>query len=146
MNEELANKIYQHGFPRDRAKLIHAFVGGSALHGVKVEGTDDTDIYGIFVEIPEYLLGLDRNEHFVTSTSPDSERNTPSDVDITCYSLRKWAGLAAKGNPTVIQFLFTPAGISDVEWIAILANRDLFLAKSHKHQYAGYADAQLRRM
>jgi hypothetical protein len=34
------------GFPLDRADIIHAFVGGSALHGVKLSGTDDTDVYG----------------------------------------------------------------------------------------------------
>lgn len=31
------------GFPSDRADVIHAFVGGSALHGIKLQGTDDTE-------------------------------------------------------------------------------------------------------
>jgi hypothetical protein len=34
------------GFPKEVAEIIHAFVGGSALHGVKLHGTDETDVYG----------------------------------------------------------------------------------------------------
>jgi len=148
MDENLTQTIRNFGFPDDRARLIHAFVGGSALHGVKLPGTDDTDIYGIFVEHPEVALGLDAFEHFVTSTAAQADRNKPTDVDITCYSLRKWARLAARGNPTVLQFLFTPsgAGLGDWAWSAILGQREKFLAKSHYKQYAGYAEAQLARM
>jgi len=146
MNAELLPIILGMGFPVGRANLIHAFVGGSALHGIKLEGHDDLDLYGIFIEKPEAVLGLERFEHFVTSTAEDSRRNTEKDVDITCYSLRKWAGLAVKGNPTVVQFLFTPAGIGDVFWSSVLSERQSFLGRSHYHQYAGYADAQLRRM
>lgn len=146
MNLELVDKIVEMGFPLDRSKLIHAFVGGSTLHGVKLEGKDDLDLYGIFIEHPASILGLGRFEHFVTSTAAQAERNTTSDVDVTCYSLRKWAALALKGNPTVLQFLFTPALEGDAFWSAVLGMRTSFLARTHGHQYMGYADAQLRRM
>ncbi len=36
----------QFGYNED---LIHVFVGGSKLHGAKVQGTDDLDIYGVAV-------------------------------------------------------------------------------------------------
>jgi hypothetical protein len=36
-------------------RLIHLFVGGSELHGAKVHGTDDLDIYGIYIEPPELV-------------------------------------------------------------------------------------------
>jgi len=146
VDSALQGAILGFGFPVERAALIHAFVGGSSLHGVKLEGADDTDIYGIFVERPECVLGLDRFEHFVTSSAAQGNRNKPSDIDVTCYSLRKWAGLAAKGNPTVLQFLFTPAHQGDLAWSKIVGHRDRFLAKSHYKQYMGYADAQLKRM
>jgi len=146
MDAVIVNQIIAMGFPVTKATLIHALVGGSALHGVKVEGRDDLDVYGIFVERPGHILGLDRFEHFVTSTSPESRRNTAADVDVICYSLRKWARLAAKGNPTVLQLLFTPAGPDDIWWSSVLGNRDKFLARSHARQYMGYADAQLKRM
>ncbi len=138
--------ILRMGFPQSQADIIHAFVGGSALHGVKLQGTDDTDVYGIFIEKPWLALGIDEMEHFVTSTSPQTRRNVASDVDVTCYSLRKWAKLTAKGNPTIIHSLFTPADQGEKEWSAILRRRRIFLARSHARRYMGYADAQLKRM
>src|SRR5260370_3150385 len=86
--------------------LIHLFIGGSELHGAKVGKTDDTDIYGIYIEEPEDVLGLDPQEHFVRSTAGNERRNGPDDVDVTFYSLRKWAAMAAKGNATALPFLF----------------------------------------
>lgn len=141
----IKNEIIAHGFPRERATLIHALVGGSQLHGVKLEGTDDHDLYGIYIEQPGQLLwdGLD---HFVTSTSPQTERNKPEDVDVTCYSLRRFARLAMAGNPTILHMLFTPAGDGEAEWDEVLRSRGLFLARTHSKKYKGYADAQLERM
>jgi predicted nucleotidyltransferase len=134
------------GFAADRAEIIHAFIGGSALHGVKLHGTDDTDVYGIYIEKPWLALGIDHMEHFVASTSPYDRRNVASDTDVMCYSLRKWAGLAAKGNPTLLHSLFTPAGPGEEEWSTILERRQIFLARTHARKYMGYADAQLKRM
>jgi uncharacterized protein len=134
------------GFPKDRAEIIHAFVGGSALHGVKLQGTDDTDIYGVFIEKPWLALGIDGMEHFVTSTSPQTRRNVASDVDVMCYSLRKWAALAVRGNPTILHSLFTPAGRNETEWAVILQRREIFLARTHARKYIGFAEAQLKRM
>jgi len=134
------------GFPADCAEIIHAFIGGSALHGIKLEGTDDTDVYGVFIEKPWLVLGLDSMEHFVTSTSPQTRRNFASDVDVMCYSLRKWARLAAAGNPTLLHSLFTPAAAGESVWSTILQNRGILLARTHAKKYLGYADAQLKRM
>lgn len=141
----IADEIISHGFPVEHGRLIHALVGGSQLHGVKLEGTDDHDIYGVYIETPECCLWQDF-EHFVTSTSPQTERNKAGDVDVTCYSLRKFARLAAAGNPTVLHMLFTPVESREVEWNALIQSRSLFLAKTHAVKYKGYADAQLRRM
>ena len=134
------------GFPSDRADIIHAFVGGSALHGVKLRGTDDTDVYGIYIEKPWLALGMESLDHFTASTSPQTRRNVASDVDVMCYSLRRWASLAAKGNPTILHSLYTPADSGETEWASILERREIFLARTHAKKYLGYADAQLKRM
>jgi len=141
----VVSEIISHGFPTECGRLIHALVGGSQLHGVKLEGTDDHDIYGVYVEAPECCF-WEAFPHFVTSTAPQSERNTAGDVDVICYSLRRFARLAAAGNPTILHMLFTPADAGEEFWGQILASRDIFLAKSHALKYKGYADAQLRRM
>ena len=139
------DEILAHGFPRERGRVIHALVGGSQLHGVKLKGKDDHDIYGIYIESPECCF-WEGFPHFVTSTAPQSERNKAGDVDVICYSLRRFARLAAAGNPTILHMLFTPADSDEVFWSAVIASRNLFLAKAHGHKYKGYADAQLRRM
>jgi uncharacterized protein len=48
--------------------LIMAFIGGSQLHGAKVDAIDDTDWYGVFIEPPQKVIGLDRDEFFVYTT------------------------------------------------------------------------------
>jgi uncharacterized protein len=127
--------------------LIHLFIGGSELHGAKVGETDDTDIYGVYIEDPEEALGLDQAEHFVWSTAGDERRNGPDDVDVTLYSLRKWAGMAAKGNATALHFLFAdPQEISPATWQKIQANGPVFLSRSAATQFLGFADAQFKRI
>ena len=127
-------------------RLIHLFIGGSELHGAKVHGTDDLDIYGVYVEPPDLALGLESLPHFVWSTAGDERRNGPHDVDVTLYSLKKWAGLACKGNPTALHFLFSEGAIDHTVWREIVANRWLFLAQSHVRQFLGFADDQLKRI
>src|SRR5215471_13590632 len=118
------------GFDRPQS-LIHLFVGGSELHGAKVGQTDDTDIYGAYIEEPEEALGLHPREHFVWSTAGNERRNGPDDVDVTLYSLRKWAGMAAKGNATALHFLFVqPREVNRDPWKKIERARKLFLSRT----------------
>ena len=42
------------GFPAD-ADMVHLFIGGSQLHGAKVVGYDDLDIYGAYIEPPKRI-------------------------------------------------------------------------------------------
>ena len=134
------------GFDKPQS-LIHLFVGGSELHGAKVGQTDDTDIYGAYIEEPSEALGLDSREHFVWSTAGNERRNTADDVDVTLYSLRKWAGMAAKGNATALHFLFAePEEIKPDTWKQIKAKTALFLSRNSAKQFVGYADAQFKRL
>lgn len=127
--------------------LIHLFIGGSELHGAKVGATDDLDLYGVFIGPPEDVLGLDPLEHFVWSTASDDRRNGPEDVDLTLYSLKKWAGMAARGNATALHFLFAEAtATSDPIWESVQAQAHLFLSKRSSLQFLGFADNQLRRI
>lgn len=86
----LIDEVVRSGFDH-ASDLIHLFAGGSELHGAKIGATDDLDIYGVYVESPETALGLDPQDHFVWSTAGDERRNGPEDVDLTLYSLRRWA-------------------------------------------------------
>jgi hypothetical protein len=68
-------------------------------------------------------------------------------VDITLYSLRRWAHLAAKGNATALHFLFANAtATSNSTWGRVQDRADLFLSKRSAEQFLGFADNQLRRI
>jgi len=134
------------GFDRPR-DLIHLFVGGSELHGAKVGQTDDTDLYGVYIEDPEHALGLDPREHFVWSTAGDERRNGPDDVDVTLYSFRKWAAMAAKGNATSLHFLFAePCDVPPETWKVVQSRREVFLSRNSATQFLGFADDQFKRL
>lgn len=128
--------------------VVMEFIGGSALHGARVGELSDLDIYGIYIEPPHHIIGIDSFEHFISSTADNSRRNTERDVDVTLYSLRKWATLAAKGNPTAINFLFATATETRTHhaWHGIRLNRRLFLSRAAASHYKGFADGQLRRL
>jgi uncharacterized protein len=142
---DLLEHVAESGFPFTE-RLIHLFVRGSELHGAKVQGTDDLDIYGVYIEPPELVLGLDSMPHFVWSTAGDDRRNGPNDVDVTLYSLKKWSGLACKGNPTALHFLFAKGPVENPLWREIVSKKDVFLARSCAKQFIGFADDQLKRM
>jgi len=142
---DLYQNVRESGFPYPQ-RLIHLFVGGSELHGAKVHGTDDLDIYGVYIEPPEMILGLESLPHFVWSTAGDDRRNGPNDVDVTLYSLKKWAGLACNGNPTALHFLFAQGAARNAIWEEIVANKRAFLGRGCVKQFLGFADDQLKRM
>ena len=142
---DLLQQVRESDFPyTDR--LIHLFVGGSELHGAKVHGTDDLDIYGVYIEPPEMVLGLESMPHFVWSTAGNDRRNGPHDVDITLYSLKKWAGLACKGNPTALHFLFAEGVLRSAIWTEVVRSRTAFLSRTFVKPFLGFADDQLKRM
>lgn len=80
---------------------------GSTVHGVGV-GTDDRDELGICLEPPEYVIGLRYFEQYEYRTKPTGVRSEAGDLDLTIYSLRKFASLALKGNPTILLLLNVP--------------------------------------
>jgi uncharacterized protein len=154
-------KNHQFAYPEN---LIMAFIGGSTQHGAKSDeaSQSDTDYYGIFIPPKEKTLGIDSYDSFVYPGDVSHRKRGERDVnelDIALHSLQKWAGMAAKGNPTVLSFLFskleyvllirdTPADdkIRFAPWDWILEQRVLFLAKSHHLPFLHYAHDQMQRL
>src|ERR671924_1893136 len=97
----------------ERGTILRATVG-STVHGLHYGGQDDRDEMAVFVEPPEYLVGLSRAqahrgglygfEHYVERTQPEGVRSGPG--DLVAYSLRKYVRLALKGHPTMLLLLF----------------------------------------
>lgn len=136
---------------------------GSGLHGVTIAGTDDRDEMGVCIEPPSCVIGIEKvpviNAHgFVNyetfgqyqyRSQPEGVRSGPGDLDQVIYSLRKWARLAAQGNPTVLLLLFAPRHqlVTWNGWGADLqASKDLFLSKECGRRFIGYLNSQQDRM
>lgn len=148
----LLEHVKETGYPLSDDSLIHLFVGGSGLHGAKQEGYDDLDIYGCYIEPPSNILGIQTMEHFVTSTS--EEQHTSKDVDVTCYSLHRWAELMMKGNPAIIHYLYANRdeeafGVgtgNGTVWDGIVKWAPNLLSKKAAKQYLGFANSQRMRL
>jgi len=146
LQTSLMDEVARSGFAPAKS-VIHLFVGGSELHGAKVGATDDLDLYGVFAGDPADVLGLNPRQHFVWSTATDDRRNGPEDVDLTLYSLRKWAAMAARGNATALHFLFAGStAVSAPVWSRVKQRAEIFLAKRSAVQFLGFADNQLQRI
>jgi hypothetical protein len=118
---------------------------GSGLHGVTVDGQDDRDEMGVCIEPPSCVIGLEKFDQYQYRTQPDGVRSGPGDLDKTVYGLRKWARLAAQGNPTVLLLLFVPeAEIVKVNWAGrvVQGDAEMFLSRECGHRFVGYLDAQ----
>ena len=144
-------------------ELTHLFVGGSAAHGARLGESGDLDLYGIFIEPPERVLGISQYflndadqpqlqacDHFIWSTGGNDKRNVDGDIDVNLYGLRKWAGMAASGNSTALEFLFNPNVESAIQgdiwnnWI--LPHRATFLSAHAGLHFNKFAQNQLDRL
>ena len=113
-------------------------ISGSKAYGTNIS-TSDTDLRGFFIEPRESLLCITEPTDYYEDRATDT----------VIYGLRKFVKLAAKCNPNVIEMLGTE---SDHIWKMdqygnyIRENRALFLSKQAYITFAGYANAQLRRL
>lgn len=105
---------------------------------------------GVCCEPPDRVIGLGKFEQYIFRTQPEHHRSGPGDLDLTVYSLRKWASLAAQGNPTVLLMLFAPRE----EWVKarepfateLQACRSWFLSKQAGARFTGYLQSQRMRL
>ena len=119
---------------------------GSKAYGTDIE-TSDTDLKGVCIPPVEYFFGL---KNFKSYQSIDTHRpNTKEDVDLTIYSLKKFAESALKGNPSILEMLFVreeDVVSSTNEGKMLLSNRNLFLSNRIKNSMGGYAKQQTLKM
>src|SRR5262249_35713408 len=79
----------------------------------------------------------------------DNARSTGGDLDLTIYSLREWARLALKGNPTIMLLLFTPADqlvYCDDLGAELRALTSSIVSRRVQGPFLGYLQAQKQRL
>jgi hypothetical protein len=139
--------LMQERQPQLTPDMLHlvAYVG-SHSHGTFIpttdpNGLDDVDMMGIILPPPEYVVsGL---------ASWENWNCQHEELDIVTYSVSKWVGLLAKGNPNVLGLLWLrPEHYLKRTWLAdvFIRNRDLFATKDVYKSFAGYAAGQLHKM
>lgn len=111
---------------------------GSQAYGVANENSDE-DRMGVYVETRQQVMGLTPHNHVVAQ---GSER----DEDQVLYSLRKWAHLASRGNPTVLELLYAPVLDAVLTGEDLRANANLFVSRAAAGAYLGYAQQQRQRL
>jgi len=127
--------------------LILRGLVGSTVHGLANPGTDDRDEMGVFVEPPQYVIGLRGFEHYVSRTQAEGVPSGPGDLDLTIYGLRKFCRLALKGSPTVLLLFFIEGEhlLHRTQTGAQLQSlAPSFLSKRTGRAFLGYLTAQRR--
>jgi hypothetical protein len=126
--------------------MILRVMAGSAIHGTSIGGSD-RDEMGVCVEPPQTVVGLKRFEQYQFRSQPQGVVSGPGDLDLTIYGLRKYAALAAQGNPTILSLLFTrdehtlyATGIGD----DLRQRRAMFLSRQAGARFRGYLESQRR--
>ena len=119
---------------RDKELIIYECISGSKAYGLDVP-TSDTDIKGVFLLPKASFYGLAYIPQIANETN-----------DIVFYELKKMVGLLTKNNPNALELLLTPKDC--VQYRHPLMDQlpiDLFLSKSSRHTFAGYAMSQVKR-
>ena len=127
-------------------EILRGLVGSTA-HGINIIGQDDRDEMGVFIEPPERVCGLNPCDHYIYRTQPEGVRSGPGDLDLTLYSLRKFARLAAQGNPSVLILLWLPEYVTSTHLgERLVAMRDAFVSREAGERFLGYLISQRMRM
>jgi hypothetical protein len=125
-------------------------VVGSGVHGIAIEGTDDHDEMGVYIEPPEVVVGLrSARADYIWRTQPEGVRSGHGDVDLVLYSLHKYLRLGIKGNPTVLLPLYAPEDSLIVVTPLgeeLRALRSSLLSRRAVERFLGYMHSQHQRM
>lgn len=149
----LSNDEISHQLIAEPNTILRGLVG-STVHGLVLSGTDDRDEMGVCVEPRRYVVGFGKFEHWVYRSAAEREghlgaRSQAGDLDLTIYSLRKWARLALQGNPTVLLLLYLP---DDALVIRTGVGEELqklapaFASRHAGKRFLGYLEAQRQRL
>lgn len=121
---------------------ILLFEYGSRAHGT-ANVDSDRDLMGIAIEPPRFVTGLSKWDFTEVKTAAQGMRSNANDVDTTIYSLRKWAKLAAQGNPNVLTAFFAPEyEVKSLAGYYLLEHKHLFLSRTAGLKFLGFMVSQ----
>lgn len=114
--------------------VIFSSVAGSHSFNLAV-ATSDKDYFGV------YQGHIDR----VLSLMPPPDTFDSHEPDYSVYELQMFCKLVLKGNPKLIEPLFTTHFYyHNEDWLALQSLRDQLISKTVVSQYLSYANSQLK--
>lgn len=136
--------------PEQFPSPILEIVVGSTLHGTAVQdGLEDLDMMAIVVERPRQFVGFAQTDTWVHRTKPQGVRSEAGDIDLAVYGLRKFLGLALKGNPAILLAFFAPQSFVrryDVRGMQLQALAPYVVSKQAFQPFRGYMKQQHERL
>lgn len=136
--------------------VIGIFITGSHAYGMNLP-TSDKDMKAIAILPPELMFKTGEPIETLVMHPDDFERHpelmallgidVPTDFEI--HTLGKFIELAKKGNPTILEMLFTEERFitkRTPQLDLLLQNKDKFLSRAAINAFGGYARQQLIRI
>ena len=134
LQQEL-DKFQQNIAKRIPGKILFTKIAGSHSYGLATE-TSDVD----FIVVYQAPL------REVLSTSQLTETVDGKDPDFQAHEIGKFCRLLLKGNPNIVECLFTERWTkAKTEWFGLPDMREQFINQTTLKQYLGYAKGQLAR-
>lgn len=119
---------------------------GSTAHGIAISDQDDFDATAVrFETFPELIAGPSSRQSMMIRTQPDGHRSRLGDIDLNVYTLRKFAYLASKGNPSILAAIFSDRRHVDrygIDWDTLAAK---IASKRAGGAFLGYMRQQIER-
>jgi len=124
-------------------RIIFAKVWGSRSHNCHTDNSD-WDYAGVYICPTSQILSLHPPEDTKKHDSPEKKEDNP---DRQFHEVGKFCSLLIKGNPAILEMLFTDRMcLESEEWLRLKKIRDRFLSAEAVHQYLGYMEGQLKRL
>lgn len=113
---------------------------GSTAYGLNTAASDH-DYVAVYLEPVETLFGIaPESKTCIDRPRTENAKSQAGDREQTLYPLRKFASLAAQGNPSVMSVLFSPL-ITVPDTIGLRGVRDMFMSKKALDSHRGYAES-----
>jgi hypothetical protein len=136
MNEHALLAQAQQKLGEIPGRLMFTKVAGSHSHNTNLE-TSDLDVNAVY-QVPTHdLLGID----------PIRETLVRDENNVTVHEIGKFCALLLKGNPNILECLFTERMFCrTLEFDQLICERMRFVSEDALSQYVGYLLAQLKRL
>lgn len=135
LNSELSSFVNGRVFP---GRLLMCKIWGSHSHNTQLS-TSDVDYLGIYVAPTSKVLSMDSPKETIDGKKPDFQ----------VYELKHFCNLLIKGNPNIVEMLFTDrywySAMPD-EWKKLVENRKTLLSRTAVKSYLGYCHGQYQRL